>query len=186
MWKLLLTALFVVIMADRIAFVERESRPIYRHTIETTENVKEPEFINLLKNVSIDPVEMLDPNDISCMTQNIYFEARNQSKEGKYAVAEVVMNRMNDSRFPNNVCEVIKEQTEKVCQFSWYCDGKSDRMTDVAAIEEAREIAIDVLLSDPTDYTKGALFYHANYVNPEWKNVKETAVIEDHIFYTKT
>ena len=73
-----------------------------------------------------------------CMAQNIYFEAANQSFAGKIAVGHVVINRVEDLQFPNDVCGVIYQAKTKVnwkgnvvpirnqCQFSWYCDGLSD------------------------------------------------------------
>jgi spore germination cell wall hydrolase CwlJ-like protein len=178
MWKLILTALIVLVIIDQFAVKTKQYDVVSRPLL-----VKE-EVLNITQNVSYDPVDMLDQDDVFCMTQNIYFEARNQSRQGKYAVAEVVMNRVRDERFPKSVCEVIKEESEKNCQFSWYCDGKTDRMDDIKAYREARKIAVDVLTSEePTDYTGGAIFYHADYVEPNWNNVKETVVIDEHIFY---
>lgn len=137
--------------------------------------------------VSIEPVALelpeISEKDIDCMTQNIYFEARNQSEEGQYAVAEVVLNRTEDPEFPDNVCDVIKEKNTRVCQFSWYCDGLPDQMRDREAIALAREIAIASLISK-TNYTEGAKFYHAEYVSPGWNKKKKTKQIQDHIFYT--
>jgi spore germination cell wall hydrolase CwlJ-like protein len=135
-----------------------------------------------------------------CMAQNIYFEAGNQPFVGKFAVGNVVMNRVNDLQFPNTVCEVVYQAKEYkiswktgeqipkrgMCQFSWYCDGKSDepnrnskQWTD--AVTYARyvytgRIAIDI--------TEGSTHYHATYVRPSWAKTKtRTTRIESHIFY---
>ena len=69
-----------------------------------------------------------------CLADNIYFEARNQGFAGWVAVAQVTLNRVRDDRFPNTICEVVKQgltyesgfPIRDKCQFSWYCDGKSD------------------------------------------------------------
>lgn len=122
--------------------------------------------------------------DLDCMTKNIYFEARSQSVEGQYAVAEVVMNRVAAEEFPKTVCEVIKQKSATNCQFSWYCDGLPDVMRDKDAINRAKMIARTVL-SFKTNYTNGAKYYHANYVRPGWAKAGKVKQIQDHIFYTR-
>jgi len=124
----------------------------------------------------------LNNEEIDCLSKNIYFEARNQPIEGQFAVAEVVLNRTKDPNFPRNICQVIKQKSKNTCQFSWYCDGKKDDMTEKQAADLATYIAISVL-QNPTNVTKGAKYYHANYVSPNWGKEK-IAVIGDHVFYT--
>lgn len=124
----------------------------------------------------------LDKSSVDCLTQNIYFEARNQPVEGQFAVAEVVINRTKDPDFPNSICNVIKQKTKNNCQFSWYCDGKKDVMVEKEAIALATYVAISVL-EHPTNITKGAKYYHADYVSPNWGKEK-TVTIGDHVFYT--
>jgi len=135
-----------------------------------------------------------------CLADNIYWEARNQSAKGMIGVALVTRNRVNDSRFPHSYCEVVKQGPTKSswkdidvevplrhrCQFSWYCDGKSDDIPyyDLDVYQFARTVAFKVYYNDFEDFTDGATHYHANYVNPEWAETKTmTIVIEDHIFY---
>ena len=68
-------------------------------------------------------------SDIECLALNVYFEARGEPFVGKLAVAHVVLNRMRDRRFPASACMVVKQGGDRVrhnCQFSWWCDGKSD------------------------------------------------------------
>lgn len=149
---------------------------------------------------SIVPFIPVEERQIECLATNIYHEARNESRAGRLAVGMVVMNRVESSRFPNTVCEVIydgriskwhRENTGKVvplrnqCQFSWWCDGKSDRIYNHKKFEEARMDAITILMNDNiADITDGALWYHADYVNPSWSKVyKKTAKIGTHIFY---
>ena len=131
---------------------------------------------------------------VACLALNIYFEARNQSFEGQVAVAQVVFNRVADHRYPDNVCDVIyqaeRNKQGKVirnrCQFSWYCDGRSDAPKDLDAFRWASVVARTILdLGDTLpDYVNGATHYHTVNVNPKWEISKEkTAVIGDHIFF---
>ena len=78
---------------------------------------------------------MLIETALMCLALNTYHEAKNQSMIGQVATAQVVMNRVADSRYPNTVCEVVKQgpkykgsdvPVRHKCQFSWFCDGKSD------------------------------------------------------------
>ena len=132
---------------------------------------------------------------LMCMAFNIYHEANNQSMLGQIAVGQVVMNRVEDSRFPNTVCEVVKQAvtykgTNKPvihkCQFSWYCDGKKDEPNyNSKSWSKALNYAVIVLGGDITlDVTNGATHYHATYVRPAWAKTKtRTTRIDRHIFY---
>jgi spore germination cell wall hydrolase CwlJ-like protein len=118
---------------------------------------------------------------------NVYHEARSENMMGKYAVAQVVMNRVEHDRFPDTVCEVVTQRRSAElhrCQFSWYCDGKADRPRNDRAWAEAQLIARDVLAGIVPDITDGALFYHADYVSPYWAvEFTETVAYGTHIFY---
>ena len=129
-----------------------------------------------------------------CLALNVYHEAKNQSYIGQVAVAQVVMNRVEDARYPNTVCDVVKQaQTYKYnpsipiknkCQFSWYCDGKSDKPEEPKAWRDAMHVANGVYNGHITDFVEGATHYHAYYVNPSWAKVKKYVLrIDDHIFY---
>ncbi len=128
--------------------------------------------------------------DLDCLALNIYFEARNESLEGKRAVGHVVMNRVRDAAFPASVCQVVRAGGEKVpgrCQFSWWCDGRSDTPVDNLAWRESREIAWDILRGVSRDPTRGALWYHADYVSPAWRaDLPSGLQIGRHIFYKRT
>jgi spore germination cell wall hydrolase CwlJ-like protein len=132
---------------------------------------------------------------IECLAENIYFEAAHEPDQGKVAVAFVTLNRVKSRHFENDICGVVKQKTGGVCQFSWYCEDRPKAMsygkvltnTNNVLYNDIRNIAIHVyanydLLTDPTN---GALFYHADYVNPRWKNMEKTAVIGRHIFYNR-
>jgi len=129
-----------------------------------------------------------------CLALNTYHEARDQPFIGQVAVAQVVMNRVIDDRYPDTVCNVVKQgQTyawnqdypiRNRCQFSWYCDGKSDKPTDSAAYERAMLVSSGVYSGNLDDFVEGATHYHATYVRPEWAASKTRIVqIGQHIFY---
>lgn len=124
-----------------------------------------------------------DQRQIKCLADNIYYEARNQPKEGKIAVTNVVFNRVEDPRFPKDPCSVIKQRTGRVCQFSWVC-SKNRKPSDPSSYKLAKEIAEHLYKNADTirDITYGSKFYHAKYVNPRWK-YKRVITIGDHIFY---
>ncbi len=127
-----------------------------------------------------------------CLATAVYFEARGEPTVGQVAVAAVVMNRVEDRRFPNDVCSVVKQgplyrsgaPVRHKCQFSFYCDGKSDRMRDRAAKLRATRISELVLSRTIMDPTEGSTFYHADYVLPSWASTKSRVVqINQHVFY---
>ena len=131
---------------------------------------------------------------LMCMAANIYHEAKNQPMAGQIAVAQVVMNRVNDSRYPDNVCDVIKQgltyKNGKVvlgkCQFSWYCDGKKDdvNMKSEKWRNSLRYASMVITNRITLDVTEGATHYHATYVRPAWARTKtKTVRINRHIFY---
>jgi N-acetylmuramoyl-L-alanine amidase len=131
---------------------------------------------------------------LMCMAANIYHEAKNQPMAGQIAVAQVVMNRVNDSRYPDNVCDVIKQgltyKNGKVvlgkCQFSWYCDGKKDdvNMKSEKWRNSLRYASMVITNRITLDVTEGATHYHATYVRPAWTRTKtKTVRINRHIFY---
>lgn len=144
--------------------------------------------------------------ELYCMAQNIFFEAGTESYMGKVAVALVTMNRVKDARYPNTVCEVVKQgptreswktkQTpdpndaefypiKNMCQFSWYCDGKDDVPGNGVGWRTSQEIAILVVqLGQWRGLMEGATHYHATYVDPSWNKTKTlVGQVDRHIFY---
>ncbi len=125
---------------------------------------------------------------LECLAINIYKEAGYEPFEGKVAVAQVVMNRVNSGKFANDVCGVVYQKNvimEKVvCQFSWYCDSTHrNRNVNKDAYQESYEVAKKVLLEGfKLDVLKEALYYHAVYVNPRWPHEK-IGKIGQHVFY---
>ena len=132
---------------------------------------------------------LLDPIQLDCMAKNIYFEASTQNEYGKFAVANATLNRVRDPYFPNSICGVIfpgprTKNQPKLCQFSWFCDGKPDRIRNKKIYKECQRIAMLALLHRDRDITNGATHYHATYVRPWWaKRLIKTVQIGDHIFY---
>lgn len=134
-----------------------------------------------------------------CLAQNIYYEARGSNLADQVAVADVVLNRVKDTRYPNTVCEVVYQGRQKPswkdpnkmvmvrhqCQFSWYCDGKKDEPTQGDAWVNAQQLAYLIMFLDQyRGITQGATHYHANYVQPAWaKDFQLIGSIGEHIFY---
>ena len=137
-------------------------------------------------------LEKLFPQ-VECMALNIYYEARGSNLADKAAVADVVLNRVNDTRYPNTVCEVVKQGLQDAngnmrrnkCQFSWYCDGKADNPQNQDLYVEAQSIAWNMVEeSKYRGITEGATHYHATYVNPRWASTLQlVGRIGAHIFY---
>ncbi len=127
----------------------------------------------------------IDARELRCMALNLYWEARAEGTDGMVAVAAVVLNRVRHRSFPDSVCAVIKQGGEEgPCQFSWWCDGRSDMPQNQKPWRQAERIAATVLRQPPADPTGGALFYHHTAILPPWMIKRQrTAVIGRHAFY---
>lgn len=136
---------------------------------------------------------LIDYDQVECLADNIYFEARSEPELGRYAVAKVTMNRANSDIFPQNVCDVVQQERRGTCQFSWWCDPELrnkavNKLINDETYEQIRLIALETyLLHEEIDVgTKGATFYHAKYVSKKRIGVaklERTAIIGKHIFY---
>lgn len=127
-----------------------------------------------------------DLREVECLAINLYREARGEPIEGILAVAHVTINRTKSKLFPSSICEVVYQRTPRVCQFSWVCDKISLRKVNEVVYENLKKVATFVYVNKDSieDKTDGALFYHADYVNPEWrKKMTVTTQIGRHIFY---
>ncbi|MEX0306765.1 MAG: cell wall hydrolase [Ruegeria sp.] len=121
-----------------------------------------------------------------CLAEALYFEARGESVRGQFAVAEVIMNRVESGRFPNSLCGVIKQGTGKryQCQFTYTCDGHKEVINEKRAYERVSKVARAAIDGVAEEMTAGATHYHTKAVRPSWSRVyKETARIGVHIFY---
>jgi spore germination cell wall hydrolase CwlJ-like protein len=127
-----------------------------------------------------------EESELDCLARAVYYEARSETIEGQKAVAEVVLNRVRDSRFPKTICEVVYQgrYRETGCQFTFTCDGSLRHKPFGEAWERARAVALNVSLGFSAPMTNKATHYHTDYVNPYWKaGLVETTVIGTHIFY---
>ncbi|XOV83371.1 MAG: cell wall hydrolase [bacterium] len=118
-----------------------------------------------------------------CLALAMYWEARGEGEQGMLAVGSVVQNRVDSQLFPDTVCEVVKQGGEKPgCQFSWWCDGKSDRPTNKKVWRQAQILASQLLKGRFDDPTRGALFFHHVSLEQPWDRPR-TRRIGDHYFY---
>jgi spore germination cell wall hydrolase CwlJ-like protein len=135
---------------------------------------------------AVDPAgaEPLD-DPLVCLSRTIYWEAKGGESADMEAVAEVVLNRLGHDGFPDTVCGVVKQGVEKkACQFSWWCDGRSDQVKEDDRYSEAKEIARKALNQQITDRTKGAMYFHDRKVSPAWvKEYIKTAETKKFLFY---
>lgn len=140
---------------------------------------------SLIEQLSDVDCDRIRENELVCLACNIYHEARNQPREGQIAVANVTLNRVKSPRFPNSICQVVWEYK----QFSWTWDGKSDKIYEMKPWRKAIELSVMFLYGDRynqtvEDNTNGALWYHANYVDPYWRVAMNVTVVHgEHIFY---
>lgn len=126
------------------------------------------------------------PTDpIECLTQAIYYEARNESEEGQAAVAEVVINRSRAGNYPRDICQVVYQRNSRTCQFTFTCDGSIGRgAISMGAWARAERIAREVHSGRSALLPKSSVNYHANYVRPSWgRRLEKVRQIGAHIFY---
>ncbi|MRX51855.1 cell wall hydrolase [Paracoccus sp. S-4012] len=122
--------------------------------------------------------------DLKCLADTIYFEARGEPIAGQKAVAEVILNRVDDRQFPNSVCGVVNQGKAGACQFSYNCGGKQRPIREKAAYMRAHDVAEAALNGAPRTLTEGATYFHATSVRPSWsRKFLRTARIGSHIFY---
>lgn len=121
-----------------------------------------------------------------CLAEALYFEARGESARGIFAVAEVILNRVDSRSFPNSVCGVINQGTGRLyaCQFTYTCDGHAERINEPAAYRRVGKIARLMLDGADRPLTSGATYYHTTAVRPSWsRRFERTAQIGVHLFY---
>ena len=188
---LVITLIVVVYQAHRVGSLQvsilKETAEIKEEVIEVKEILKEPIIELATKPWTLD-------NEFHCLASNIYWEARNQPLEGKIAVAQVTLNRVENSKYPNTICGVVTQTRYypsgridlHSCQFSWYCDGKKDEPIETwgFSYEESLNLVVDFLENRPMDLTDGSTHYHSVKVEPYWTSgLHKTTQIEEHIFY---
>ncbi|MBK5516622.1 cell wall hydrolase [Pseudomonas sp. TH10] len=132
--------------------------------------VPKAEAITTSEVQAVDPAGSAPLDDaITCLARSIYWEAKGRQTREMEAVASVVMNRLGHEGFPDTVCAVVKEGSEsRNCQFSWWCDGRSDQVREDAEYAVAKEIARKALNRTLNDRTLGAMYFHDKTVRPDW------------------
>lgn len=137
-----------------------------------------------LINAPIQPVEAID--EVLCMTEAIYFEARGEPPIGQAAVGLVIQNRVKSGRYPDTVCEVVQQSL----QFSYRNDrvptvalGRLDS-DDAQVLEYIVQLSIDITNKHVIDFTDNAKWYYAHdIVNPRWSSYADVAMVyEGHTF----
>lgn len=125
-------------------------------------------------------------SDWQCLTEALYFEARGESLRGIFAVAEVILNRVDSPAYPNTVCGVVNQGTGGLyqCQFTYTCDGHAEHVNDRASWNRVGQVARAMLDGAPRTLTHGATHYHTTEVSPSWaQRYPQTARIGAHLFY---
>ena len=126
---------------------------------------------------------------IDCLTQAIYYEAATEPDDGKRAVAQVVLNRVRHPAYPNSVCGVVYQGSERAtgCQFTFTCDGSLARQPMAPYWQRARKIAEEALGGKVFAPVGWATHYHTNWVVPYWSSsLVKVANVGTHIFYRWT
>jgi len=191
MYRILCAILVAIIITYAFNHDSHNTKPVAPTKVEIIFTGKTPAYMA--------PAHAFDQEQLECLAKNIYFEARGESVQGQVAVSHVVLNRVKSKRFPNTICGVVKqgvasswylEHHNKVvparhmCQFSWYCDGKPDHPINVDAWVRSVKIASDVMRGIHSDITGGAMWYHADYVSPNWcDDFQHVRSIDTHRFY---
>jgi N-acetylmuramoyl-L-alanine amidase len=143
-------------------------------------------LVFLLQQPSAGTATAAEAAEERCLALTLYWEAKGEGRDGMLGVAMVVLNRLKSPSFPDTICDVVREGGDKPgCQFSYWCDGKSDEPKDSASWELSRKIAREVLAAPPrSDPTRGALYYHVVTLAQSWDPPHERTVeIGNHVYY---
>lgn len=127
---------------------------------------------------------LADPTEVYCLALTVYFEARGEPLTGQLAVAQVVLARVASPAYPDTVCSVVKQARKPglyKCQFSAWCDGKSEVPLELDTYRRIQGLSILALLSGPPP--NAPTHYHADYVSPNWPDLAEVTRVGRHVFY---
>ncbi len=122
----------------------------------------------------------------ACLAEALYFEARGESVKGQFAVAEVILNRVDSPQFPDSICAVINQGTGRKyqCQFTYTCDGHKEIINEPRAFQRVGKVAKLMVNGAPRQLTDGATYYHTRAVSPRWsRKFDRTTSIGEHHFY---
>ncbi len=194
MWVVLCLATILLVgqataadQAQKAEATERKAGVLEKNAAEGSKAVPSPsEIIKKTEAQAVDPVGKGPLNDvITCLSRTIYWEARSEGVTGMEAIANVVMNRLGHEGFPETICKIVMQGREQgACQFSWWCDGRSDDAKEDESYAIAKEIARKALNRQLTDRTGGALYFHQRKATPSWsKEYIKTVEIGEFFFY---
>lgn len=174
--------------SDKTSEVDLQAVTV-RRMQETTFSTKKPDQLEFSKNWVDAQPKARGGDDLQCLAEALYFEARGETVKGQFAVAEVILNRVQSDRFPSSACGVINQGTGKKyqCQFTYTCDGHKEVIAEPRAYERVSKVARAALDGAAPELTEGATHYHTTAVKPRWSRVyTKTAAIGVHVFYRHT
>ncbi|MDD1962624.1 cell wall hydrolase [Pseudomonas sp. 39004] len=172
--------------AAKAAVAEDKAEVLEEKVVEDAPPPKKAETITPGEVKAVDPAGKSPLDDSNpCLARPIYWEAKGADAKDMTAVASVVLNRLGHDGFPDTICGVVKQGVEtKACQFSWWCDGRSDQVEEAQRYDIAKEIARKALNQQLKDPTGGALYFHDRNVHPQWaKAYRRTAETTHFLFY---
>lgn len=170
----------------KAAVAEDKAQALEEKVVEEAPPPKKSETLSPSEVKAVDPAGQAPMDDsITCLARTIYWEAKEADARDMSAVASVVINRLGHDGFPDTICGVVKQGVEtKSCQFSWWCDGRSDQVEEKQRYDVAKEIARKALNQQLKDPTRGALYFHDRSVRPDWaKAYRKTAETKLFLFY---
>jgi len=159
---------------DRISTVEEQVLSIHKDVVEIKQAVLESKPVAIKYN----------KNDVECLARNIYYEAGIEPMAGKIAVGNITVNRVKTRYWGTHICDVVYSKD----QFSWTKVKKRAWVTLKGKAWADSLAAANAVLNDGlrVKQLKTALFYHADYVSPNWRdNSKRVLKVGRHIFYTQ-
>jgi len=164
------------------------SAPSLKPAQKTVSVVSNGGRIDDLVNFDFDQIEIAEihSEDRRCLAEAIYYEARSEARVGQLAVADVVLNRVDNVNYPSSICGVVYQGSERKtgCQFSFTCDGSMKARLNKRLWKRSDDLAGAVLAGVRVPISRNATHYHANYVNPPWaEKLTPTATIGVHKFY---
>lgn len=172
--------------APTAAVAEDKAEALEKKVVNDAPPPKKNEALTSGEVMAVDPSGQAPMDDsITCLARTIYWEAKGANEKDMTAVASVVLNRLGHDGFPDTICGVVKQGVEtKACQFSWWCDGRSDQVEEAQRYDIAKEIARKALNQQLKDPTGGALYFHDRNVHPDWaKAYRKTAETTHFLFY---
>ena len=122
--------------------------------------------------------------DFNCLVEAVYFEGRGEPILGQLAIAQVVLNRVALPNFPKTICGVVHHKVDKTCAFSYYCDGRTDKMDNETSKQQAIMVSSLAFEGVQIKSLSNSTHFHAAYSNPKWiKDRKFVKQIGEHLFY---